>query len=186
MYSNRYRRHLVDRINALSETEHEEIFKIMRYNNVDFTQNNNGVFFNISTVPESVIEQISNFVTFCSENKKKLDEYDKRINECKINNNYDEILQERTQDEDIIEPLEGLNEDSEKPDDWNKVISHSKNKEHLVGFLDELFDSCNKGNKRKCSSKYNIAKKKYARKHITDKKFEIEDSILIEETYLLN
>lgn len=179
-FTNRYRRHLVEKINALSDTEHEEIFKIMRYNGIEFTQNKNGIFFNISTVDHAVIEQISNFVSFSSENKKNLDEYDKKINECKMNNNYDDILQKH-QDEERL-PCETF-DDSEKKDDWAAVLAQSQNKEKLEAYIADLWDANSKCQKRKCSSKYNIAKKKYARRVFSDKKFDIEDTVLIEEDY---
>ena len=88
----RHRRLLMQRIQELGSTEHEEIFKILQRNNVNHTQNNNGVFVNLSSVDDDVVEQVQRFVDFCFHNNHELDEYDKRINECKISQNYDRFM----------------------------------------------------------------------------------------------
>ena len=91
-YSNKYRKILFEKINNLSTTEHEEIYKMISNYNVEFTQNKNGIFFNISNVDDRLIEEINKFVFYCMGNKTILDEYDKKLNECKINNNFETII----------------------------------------------------------------------------------------------
>ena len=91
-YTLRERRKLMLLTQELGATEHAEIFKILQGNGVSHTQNNNGVFVNLSRVPDAVLEQVDRFVGFCIDNKHDLDEYDKRLNECKLSNNYDRFL----------------------------------------------------------------------------------------------
>ena len=85
-YSNRMRKQVIERINCLTPTEHEEIFAIIQRQAPDviFTRNSNGVFFNFALLPDDIIHAIDAFVGFCIENKRELDEYDKRLNECKL------------------------------------------------------------------------------------------------------
>lgn len=78
------RKVLEEHIGRLGPTEHQEIFRILLKHNIPFTQNNNGTFVNISSTPESIIEEISNFVSFCTQNNKELDEYDKMLHQCKL------------------------------------------------------------------------------------------------------
>ena len=73
------------KIQELSATAHEEIFKIMSEAAVEHTQNNNGIFINLSTVPDEVVRKVQTFVAFCIDNKSSLDDYDKWLNECKFN-----------------------------------------------------------------------------------------------------
>jgi hypothetical protein len=82
----------MQRTQELGPTEHEEIFKILRSHNIDHTQNNNGVFVNLNRVPDATIHEVQRFVDFCFDNKQDLDEYDKRLNECKLSQNYDRFL----------------------------------------------------------------------------------------------
>lgn len=85
------RKALTHRIHGLGPTEHEEIFKILKAAGVNHTQNQNGVFINLSSVDDAVVDRIRAFVEFCYENKRKLDEYDKRLNECKITQRFDDL-----------------------------------------------------------------------------------------------
>jgi hypothetical protein len=80
------RKLLADRISMMTATEHEEIFRVLESYDIKYTSNANGVFFNLTGVPTEAIERISGFVEFCMGNRSELDEYDKRLNECKMNN----------------------------------------------------------------------------------------------------
>lgn len=83
------RKALMDKISTLGSTEHAEIFRILKKHGVPHTQNNNGVFVNITTVSDDIIKEVSDFVTFCFRNNKELEEYDKRLNQCKLYQNLD-------------------------------------------------------------------------------------------------
>lgn len=83
-YSVRDRQILTQRIGELGPTEHMEIYGIISKNNIDHTRNKNGVFVNMTTLPNEVVHTIHQFVSFCHDNKLVLDEYDKRLNECKF------------------------------------------------------------------------------------------------------
>ena len=81
----RDRKLLMHKIQELGPTAHEEIFKILNNAEVEHTQNSNGIFVNLSTVPDEVVRSVHTFVTFCIDNKTSLDDYDKWLNECKFN-----------------------------------------------------------------------------------------------------
>lgn len=83
----RERKLLMQRIQELGSTEHAEIFKMLSASGIDYSQNNNGVFVNLSAVPPSVLREINTFVSFCIDNNHNLIEYDKRMSECKMNTN---------------------------------------------------------------------------------------------------
>lgn len=186
-YNNHYRRLLLEKINTLSPTEHEEIFKVVKTNNVAYTQNQNGIFCNLSTVNDNTIEQISKFVKFCTENKKQLDEYDKKINECKINKNFDDLSFSSV--ETIVKPMalgEYMEEKQNTKDDWASMVASSKQSEKIMNFVDLLYNNITKVQKKKCNTKYNVAKKKYSKKIYNDKKFDFDtDHTLHEEEFLL-
>jgi hypothetical protein len=61
-----------------------EIYGIITQHGIEHTRNKNGVFVNMSTLPNDVVHTIHQFVSFCHDNKIVLDEYDKRLNECKF------------------------------------------------------------------------------------------------------
>lgn len=177
-YNNRFKRLLVQQVKCLSQTEHEEVFKIMNQKRVEHTRNKNGFFFNLSQIDDDVIQQIHNFVTFSLENKKHLDEYDKKIIECKINNNYSEIIPSQS-----TEPVVD-NQSQSQTNEWNSLIQPYQNK--IKDTFDAINHNITKGCKRKCSTKFNLAKKKFAKRATGDKKIDIEhESNLSFEPYPL-
>jgi hypothetical protein len=91
MYTNKQRKSLVDKICALSATEHREIFKILSEHNISYSQNKNGIFFNISTIPDDVVDEINGLVRFCINQQQELEQYDMKINECKLTTNIQRV-----------------------------------------------------------------------------------------------
>ena len=63
---------LKEKIEALEETEHQEILKIIKRYECKFTENNNGVFINMNKLSEDVIKEIESFLVFSDENNKML------------------------------------------------------------------------------------------------------------------
>jgi hypothetical protein len=83
------RKRLLQKITQLGKTEHTEILKICQVNNVVLTHTRlNGVFFNMTSLPDAVFDEIERFVTYCHANKTALDEYDHKLQECKLYKSY--------------------------------------------------------------------------------------------------
>lgn len=186
MYSTKQKKQLLEKINNLTSTEHEEIFNIILRSisdekKINYTTNKNGVFFNLSTLEEATIDEIEKFVDFCYANKKDLDEYDKRLNECKattniINLNLETIVEKKGCDTAL--PI----------CDWNTInidqTLDNKQTQSIVNFIERLHSD--KSGKKKLNVKFHNAKKKYAKKVVSDAKFEYDLlSELCQEEYLL-
>jgi len=71
---------LRNNIEKLDKVHHVNIFKILKKNNVKFTENTNGIFINLITINAIVINEIKNYVKYVKlqelelgdvENKKK-------------------------------------------------------------------------------------------------------------------
>lgn len=181
MISNKQKKILFEKINSLCKTEHEEIYKIIREHDktVSFSQNRNGVFFNLSDIQEELYIKLEHFVEFCITNKTELDAYDKRINECKINNNYHNII--------ASSELKSENEQGEKVEDWNAIINEPKSVHRVSNFIEKLMNDREKVNKKKVNTKFNNAKKKYSKKSVLDKKIEHENYSQLEpDEYVIN
>tara|TARA_B100001057_G_C22830088_1_gene943055 strand:+ start:2060 stop:2287 length:228 start_codon:yes stop_codon:yes gene_type:complete len=67
-----YLKTLREKINNLEQYEHIEIFKIIRKNNIKYTENNNGVFINMNKMGEKCIEDIESFISFINNNLNKI------------------------------------------------------------------------------------------------------------------
>jgi hypothetical protein len=59
------RKQIFDNIKVLVKPEQEEVFRIIRKNKVVYTENSNGIFFDLSTVTDSALEQINEYINFC-------------------------------------------------------------------------------------------------------------------------
>lgn len=175
-YSSKQKKHILDKINGLSTTEHEEIFNILQKvvtsnPSITYTVNKNGVFFNLSTLDDEVLHEIESFVDFCHHNKKELDEYDKILNDCKANTNVINLNLEH-----IVEKRRnGSKKSTALPIcDWNSVnleqVADTKNVQKITAFIERL--NGDKTCKKKINVKFHNAKKKYGKRVLSDSKFE--------------
>ena len=64
-------RELRDKINQLQDYEKKEIYTILK-NKVKYTQNKNGLFFNMSSWTDEIKEMVEKLIIFIEENKYKL------------------------------------------------------------------------------------------------------------------
>ena len=173
------KRQLRDRINILSATEHNEIFKIISETGYSFSKNNNGIFYNMSEFDEELVNRIDKFVTYCIENNRELDEYARKISECKMTNNFDNLS--------AISLNNVINTRLENTcNDWTTVMAEVKDKEKVMAFVNYLESGIDERIfAKKNHSKYLNAKKRYAKKQTADKKFDLDmQNNLIEEPYL--
>lgn len=177
-YNHKYKRALFDKINSLSFTEHEEILKIISKHDIPFSKNKNGVFFNLSTLTDPILKEIDEFVVYCVSNKKELDEYDKKLNECKLNNNFYTMLPQRHN-------LSDMGKKKEEAPTWNHVPIDDVQMEKFVKFVDRFHQDRDKVGKKKAHLKYNAAKKRYAKRVVVERKFENDGGDLLPEAYIL-
>lgn len=112
-YTTRDRALLRQRISELGETEHIEIHKILQRHDVNQTVNRNGVFVDLTLLSNDVIDEISKFVAYCINNNIQLNEYDKRLNECKMRQEYTTIVQNQPSYEVAIARGDGQEQEPE-------------------------------------------------------------------------
>lgn len=61
--------HIKKEIEQLSKEEKIEIFKIIKDNNVFYTQNKNGIFLVLNKLDDTIINEIERFLLFLEETK---------------------------------------------------------------------------------------------------------------------
>lgn len=179
-FSKKYLKLLFERINTLSSTEHEEILKIISTHDTRFSKNKNGVFFNLSALQDTVVKEIDDFVSYCVSNKQQLDEYDKKLNECKLSNNFQSMLPQRHN-------LADMGKKKEEPvtPTWADIVVDESTVDKFVKYVDKMNQERDKIGKKKASMKYNTAKKRYAKRVVVERKFDNDGGELTEEAYLL-
>jgi len=73
------RKELSKDIGALSRPELEELYRILRREGGEFSENSNGIFFDVTNLPVHVFEALWKFINFCKSNAKSLEERSKVI-----------------------------------------------------------------------------------------------------------
>ena len=75
------RRQFLEQLNLLSRAELEEVFRILKRNNDNFSENTNGIFFDVSSLRDDTFASLNEFMGFCMKNR---EEQKARIDEMKI------------------------------------------------------------------------------------------------------
>jgi hypothetical protein len=64
------RRTIFETLKILVKAEYEEVFRILKRNKEDWTENSNGIFFDMAAIKDQTLDQLSEYMTFCLENRK--------------------------------------------------------------------------------------------------------------------
>lgn len=210
---------LVDKIGTLTSMEQNEIFKILKLHDVVYSQNTNGCFFNMSIVGEDALQQIEQFVQYCTDNKKHIEEYNKKLNECKMRGTLDvgaDVRSLRPKDvgevnektkKKAIKSKKSLRENQEtavvneeedaavlsitQDDDLAAALLSSDNEDEEDGGEEDVGEDAVEPKeegalptpllpetelRKKVTSRFVIARKKFAKRHVQDRRIEFSDS----------
>lgn len=89
-------RRLVSAIQNLEQTEITELFKLLHSSRCEYTRNNNGIFVNLSWLPEDMLKKIETYVEFCTKSRNEVKRYESLCDV--LNKNMNEIAAVDTQD----------------------------------------------------------------------------------------
>jgi hypothetical protein len=70
------RRVFLDHLKGLSEPEYIEIVRILKKHQVPFSENQNGIFFNIASVQQDAFNDLESFLQFTQRNQRHLADRD--------------------------------------------------------------------------------------------------------------
>jgi hypothetical protein len=73
------RRKLWEAIKILIKSEQEELFRILKRNEVELTENTNGIFFDVGKLSQAVVAEIEKFLQFCQQNRVNFEQRDKEM-----------------------------------------------------------------------------------------------------------
>lgn len=66
------RKKLLDDLKLLVKSEYEEVFRIIKRANVNYSENSNGIFFDITQLSDDIIEKLTTYINMCK--SQRLDE----------------------------------------------------------------------------------------------------------------
>ena len=73
------RKEFCKEIETLSRSELEELYRILRREGGDVSENSNGIFFDVTGLPAHTFEALWKFLQFCKSNAKNLEERSKLV-----------------------------------------------------------------------------------------------------------
>ena len=73
------RKEFCKELSSLSRSEMEEMYRILRREGGEFSENSNGIFFDVASLPASVFNALWKFMEFCKSNARGLEDRTKQI-----------------------------------------------------------------------------------------------------------
>ncbi len=70
------RKHFLESLKGLTRSEYTEIVRILQLHAVLFSENQNGIFFNVASLEQKVFEDLEKFLLFTQTNRKSLSDRD--------------------------------------------------------------------------------------------------------------
>ena len=80
------RKQLFENIKILVKPEQEEVFRIIRKMKENYTENANGIFFDVSSLSEDTIQQIKEYIDFCLKTRQEHEHRLKELETIRIQN----------------------------------------------------------------------------------------------------
>jgi hypothetical protein len=65
------RKQFLEQLDLLVKSEHEEIFRIIKKNEDSWSENSNGIIFDVASLKKDTFENLKNFMEFCMKNRKE-------------------------------------------------------------------------------------------------------------------
>lgn len=121
------RKYIIDKSKILKKYEHIEIFKIIKKDNINFTENNNGIFINLNKISYDLLMKIHTFIVYCINNKdlfkienNKRDNIKKIIKDNFVQENFS-TNQKNFESEPLINVQKGIKYNRENETDQNEL-----------------------------------------------------------------
>lgn len=73
------RKKISDEVKKFNRTEQEEMYKILKKNGEEISENKNGMFFDLMNLKETSISKIEELIQFCSENRRNFEMREKEM-----------------------------------------------------------------------------------------------------------
>jgi hypothetical protein len=80
------RKKIFEYLKVLVKPEQEEIFRIIRKTRENYTENSNGIFFDLATVTDDTFNQIKEYIDFCLKTRQEDAERLKELETIRIQN----------------------------------------------------------------------------------------------------
>ena len=70
------RKTFLDNMKGLTKAEYIEIIRILQKHEVTYSENHNGIFLNLTALPQAVFDNLQHFLVFTQQNRQNLSDRD--------------------------------------------------------------------------------------------------------------
>lgn len=67
------RKKIFEEVKKFTRAEQEELYRILRRNGEEMSENRNGIFFDLMSLKENTITNIQEWITFCGKNRESFE-----------------------------------------------------------------------------------------------------------------
>lgn len=78
------RKRVLGELKNLVKSEQEQVFLILKKHKLDYSENSNGVFFDLSRIPNEPFEEIQKFLEFCQTNRNEFETRNKQMETSRL------------------------------------------------------------------------------------------------------
>lgn len=78
------RKRVLSELKKLVKSEQEQIFLILKRYKLEYSENSNGVFFDMSRIPSEPFDEIQKFLTFCQANRSEFEARDREMETSRL------------------------------------------------------------------------------------------------------
>ena len=78
------RKRVLAELKNLVKSEQEQVFLILKKHKLDYSENSNGVFFDLSRIPNEPFEEIQKFLEFCHANRTEFEARNKQMETSRL------------------------------------------------------------------------------------------------------
>ena len=82
------RKKMYEEIKTFNRTELEELYKLLRRNSEEISENRNGMFFDLLSIKSDTLNKIKSLINFCKENRANFEVREKELTDLV---NYTEV-----------------------------------------------------------------------------------------------
>ena len=79
------RKRCLEELKKLVKSEQEQIFLVLKRFHIEYSENSNGVFFDLSRISKEAFEEIKKFLTFCQNNRQEFEVRDRDMENSRLN-----------------------------------------------------------------------------------------------------
>lgn len=134
VYTIKDRELLLEKIKTFTRFEYLPLLKIIKKNNIAFSENKNGIFVDISKLPNEVIAEIDELVTLCFENRKLQDERNMLYEDIKrqVGLLYENKLQKKQKEQDNNDDEREEGDDAEEEENEEEREVEDDGEEEVI------------------------------------------------------